>query len=152
MPTVLGSIVGVVFFLLVLFAAITSAIALIEVNVAVITEKFKIPRKWSAIIIVVAATALGIVVSLSQGGYIGGIDILSVFDTFANTFLLPLAGILTCIFVGYIWKPKNALSEITAHMENGTFKLGKLWSLNIRTLCPALIAVLFVYGIVDLFI
>ncbi len=152
MPTVLGSIVGVVFFLLVLFAAITSAIALIEVNVAVITEKFKIPRKWSAIIIVVAATALGIVVSLSQGGFIGGIDILSVFDTFANTFLLPLAGILTCIFVGYIWKPKNALSEITAHMENGTFKLGKLWSLNIRTLCPALIAVLFVYGIVDLFI
>ena len=41
--------------------------------------------------------------------------------------------------------------SLTAHSETETFRLGKLWSLNIRTLCPALIAVLFVYGIVDLF-
>lgn len=151
MPGVLGSIVGVVFFLLVLFAAITSAIALIEVNVSVITEKLKIKRKWSAIIVVAAATALGVVVSLSQGGFIGGVDVLDWFDKVANTFLLPFTGILTCIYVGYVWKPKNAIAEITAHSETETFRLGKIWSLNIRTLCPALIAVLFVYGIVDLF-
>ena len=89
--------------------------------------------------------------SLSQGGYIGGVDVLDWFDKISNTFLLPLTGILTCIYVGYVWKPKNAIAEITAHSETETFKLGKLWSLNIRTLCPALIAVLFVYGIVDLF-
>ena len=66
--------------------------------------------------------------------------------------MLPLAGILTCIYVGYVWKPKNAIAEITAHSENGTFRLGKVRAFNIRTIAPALIAVLFVYGIVDLFI
>lgn len=152
LPGVLGCIVGAVFFLLVLFAAITSAIALIEVNVSVMTEKLKLSRKWSAVIVVLAATLLGILVSVSQGGTLGGVDILDWFDKISNTFFLPLAGILTCIYVGYVWKPKNAIEEITAHSENGTFKLGKLWSFNIRTVCPALIAVLFVYGIVDLFI
>lgn len=154
MPGALGPIVGVVFFLLVLFAAITSAIALIEVNVAVISEKFKVKRKWAALLVVAAATLFGIMVSLSQGGLIGGLDLLVIFDTFSNTFLLPLVGILTCIYVGYVWKPKNAMEELTAHADNGTgtFRLGKLWSFNIRTVCPLLIAVLFVYGIVTLFI
>lgn len=152
LPGALQSIVGIVFFLLVLFAAITSAIALIEVNVAVLTEKFKLKRAPAAILVVAAATALGILVSLSQGGRIGGVDILDWFDKVANTFMLPLAGILTCIYVGYVWKPKNAIAEITAHSENGTFRLGKVWAFNIRTIAPALIAVLFVYGIVDLFI
>lgn len=152
LPGALGSIVGAVFFLLVLFAAITSAIALIEVNVSVFTEKLSLSRKWAAVIVVLAATLVGIFVSLSQGGLIGGVDMLYWFDEISNIFLLPLAGILTCIYVGYIWKPKNAIEEITSHSEDGTFKLGKIWSFNIRTICPALIAVLWVYGIVDLII
>ena len=152
LPPVLGSIVGVVFFLLVLFAAITSAIALIEVNVSVITEKFNIKRKWAAVLVVTAAALFGLMVSLSQGGRTGNLNLLDVFDSFSNTFLLPLAGILTCIYVGYVWKPKNAIEEITAHSENGVFRLGKLWSFNIKTVCPLLIAVLFVYGIVSLFV
>ena len=152
LPSVLGSIVGVVFFLLVLFAAITSAIALIEVNVAVISEKFGIKRRWAAIGVVTAATLFGVIVSLSQGGRIGGLDLLDIFDKFSNTFLLPLVGICTCIYVGYVWKPQNAIEELTAHSVDGKFRLGKVWSFNIRYICPLLIAVLFVYGIVDTFI
>lgn len=154
LPPVLGSIVGVVFFLLVLFAAITSAIALIEVNVAVISEKFNIKRRWAAILVVSAATLFGVMVSLSQGGRIGGMDLLEIFDKFSNTFLLPLVGICTCIYVGYVWKPKNAMEELTAHAQQGqgAMKFGKVWGLNIRFVCPVLIAVLFVYGIVQLFL
>ncbi len=153
MPAVLGSIVGVVFFLLVLFAAVTSAIALIEVNVAVVVEKFKLNRKLAAVIVVGAATLVGVLVSLSQGGLFGKADLLTIFDTFSNTFLLPLVGILTCIYVGYIWKPANAVKELAAHdPASARPSFVAVWSANIRYVCPVLIAVLFVYGIVDLFI
>lgn len=146
-----GQIVAVVFFMLVLFAAVTSAIALIEVNVAVFSERFKMKRKTATFLIVFAATAVGILVSLSQGGFFGSLDLLYVFDTFSNTFMLPVIAICTSIYVGYIWKPKNAVLEITNQGEHA-FKLEKIWSFNLRYLCPVLIAVLLVFGIVSLFL
>lgn len=146
-----GQIVAVVFFMLVLFAAVTSAIALIEVNVAVFSERFKMKRKTATFLIVFAATAVGILVSLSQGGFFGKLDLLYVFDTFSNTFMLPVIAICTSIYVGYIWKPKNAVLEITNQGEH-PFKLEKVWSFNLRYLCPVLIAVLLVFGIVSLFL
>lgn len=146
-----GQIVAVVFFMLVLFAAVTSAIALIEVNVAVFSERFKMKRKTATFLIVFAATAVGVLVSLSQGGFFGSLDLLYVFDTFSNTFMLPVIAICTSIYVGYIWKPKNAVLEITNQGEH-PFKLEKVWSFNLRYLCPVLIAVLLVFGIVSLFL
>ena len=148
LPHVLGMIVGAVFFLLVFFAALTSAIALIEVNVAVLSEKLKLNRKLAVAIVVLAAFFLAIFVSLSQGA-VEMFDLLNILDVFSNTFMLPLIGILTCIYVGFVWKTQNAVKEISL---SGPFKLAKIWAFNIKFICPVFIGALFVYGIVSLFI
>ena len=148
---VFGNIVAFIFFALVLFAAITSAIALIEVNVSVISNKFNKSRKLSSIIVIACISVVAIFVSLSQGGFFGKFDLLDLLDTISNTFMLPVIALLTAIYVGYIWKPKNAIIEIT---DNGEylFKTHKAWAINIKYVCPILIAVLLVYGIVALFL
>lgn len=148
LPPVLGAIVGGVFFLLVFFAALTSAIALIEVNVAVLVQKLKWNRRVAVAAVVAAASVLAVFVSLSQGG-IQMFDLLNVLDVFSNTFMLPLIGILTCIYVGFVWKPKNAVAEIET---SGPFPIAKIWSFNVKYLCPVMIGALFVYGIVSIFL
>lgn len=148
---VFGKIVAVIFFTLVLFAAITSAIALIEVNVSVLSHKTRFKRSHAAVIVVAACTVVGVFVSVSQGGFFNKVDLLDIFDKFSNTFLLPIIGLLTAVYVGYVWKPKNAALEIT---NNGEYKfaIAKVWGINVKYICPVLISVLLVYGIVSLFL
>ena len=148
LPHVLGMIVGAVFFLLVFFAALTSAIALVEVNVAVLSEKLKLPRRVAVAIVIGAGFVLAVFVSLSQGA-LEMFDLLNVLDVFSNTFMLPLIGILTCVYVGYVWKTENAIKEIEL---SGPFKIAKVWAFNVKIVCPLFIGALFVYGIVTLFI
>lgn len=148
LPHVLGMIVGAVFFLLVFFAALTSAIALVEVNVAVLSEKLKLPRRVAVAIVIGAGFVLAVFVSLSQGA-LEMFDLLNVLDVFSNTFMLPLIGILTCVYVGYVWKTENAIKEIEL---SGPFKIAKVWAFDVKIVCPLFIGALFVYGIVALFI
>lgn len=148
---VFGNIVACIFFFLVLFAAITSAIALIEVNVSVLTNKFKLNRNRASLIVGTGIAVVAVIISLSQGGYLGKVDLLDIFDKFSNTFLLPIIALLTAVFVGYVWKPKNAIIEITNDGEY-VFRTRKIWSFNIKYICPVLISILLVYGIVELFL
>lgn len=148
---VFGNIVACIFFTLVLFAAITSAIALIEVNVSVLTKKFRLNRNLSSLIVIACITVVAIFVSLSQGGFFGKVDLLNALDTLSNTFMLPVIALFTAIYVGFVWKPKNAIIEITDNGEY-VFTTQKAWAINIKYICPVLITVLLVYGIVALFI
>ena len=102
----LGSAVGVLFFLLVLFAALTSAISLMETTVATFCEHFHLTRRKSAVITAILAVVIGVPSSLGFGLWSGfkplGFSILDFFDFLTNSVLMPLVALATCIFVGWV--------------------------------------------------
>ena len=98
----------------------------------------------------VIAFVISCVASLSNGALagisIGGLNIFDALGFFAETLLLPLASLAVCLFVGWVWKPQNALKEIT---NEGTipFKVCKIWSFLIQYLLPVAIAYIFISGV-----
>ncbi len=120
-----GLVIGALFFVLVIFAALTSCISLMEAVTATIMDRFGKSRKVSVIITYVLALTIGVVVCLGYNAFlfessfapIAGGQILDVLDWVTNSFLMPIIAILTCIVVGWVWGPKKALAEVTANGE-----------------------------------
>lgn len=130
----LGMVVGVVFFLLLSIAALTSTISLLEVPVSFAIDEFELPRKKAAQIIGAAILAVSLIISFDT-------SLIGLFVTIFNNIGLPLGGLLICLFLGYYWKTDNALAE----MENGnptvrqTF-FAKVWPAFVMVIAPLAIA------------
>lgn len=142
-----GNILGIVFFLLVLFAAVTSAISLLEVSVSFLREKFKIGRTAATLIPAVLSVGVGIFASLSHG-VLSNVSLLerNIFDFLsyvASDVLLPIGGLLMCIFIGYFWSAKSAVAEIEEGAQRG-FRLKKAWSVSIRYIMPLALFVILI--------
>ncbi|MDO5479045.1 MAG: sodium-dependent transporter, partial [Clostridia bacterium] len=109
-----GHLIGAAFFLLVLFAALTSSISLMETIVSIFCDKFKWNRNFSCIFVFILCLLMGVPSSLGFGlwGNVKpiGMDFLSFFDFLSNSVLMPIVALCTCIFVGYVLKP-SALIE-----------------------------------------
>ena len=151
----LGSIFAILFFLLVLFAALTSSISLLEVVVSYTVDEWKWSRKLSTIVLAGAIFLLGIPSSLGQGVWshirLFGRDILDNVDFLASNILLPFGGMMMCIFIGWVWGVDKALVEVT----NGgkvSFPLKTFWVVMIKYVAPLAIFIVFVQatGILDL--
>lgn len=151
----LGSIFAILFFLLVLFAALTSSISLLEVVVSYTVDEWKWSRKLSTIVLAGAIFLLGIPSSLGQGVWshirLFGRDILDNVDFLASNILLPFGGMMMCIFIGWVWGVDKALDEVT----NGgkvSFPLKTFWVVMIKYVAPLAIFIVFVQatGILDL--
>lgn len=146
----MGGVIGVVFFLLVFFAALTSAISLMETIVSILQDKLKWKRLTSSIIVVLFAIALGVPSSLGYGVWgsfqVLGLSILDFFDFVSNSVLMPIVAFMTCIFVGYIIKPKAIEEEV---LESGGFKSKKLFEIVIRYIAPIFIILILVSSILD---
>lgn len=146
----IGPVFAFIFFIAVLLAAISSAISLLEVSVSFLVDTFHVQRKKALIWFSVIAFLVSCIASLSNGALSGvsiwGLNIFDALGFFAETLLLPLASLAVCIFVGWVWKPQNALLEIT---NEGTipFKLGKVWGFLIQYLLPIAIAYIFISGV-----
>ncbi len=99
-----GTAIGLLFFLLVLFAALTSSISLMETVVSIFTDKFKIGRKPACFIVLGFSILLGIPSSLGNGIWGGikiiGMDFLTFFDFISNSVIMPIVALITCIFIG----------------------------------------------------
>lgn len=149
-----GSFFATLFFALIAIAAITSTISLLEVVVACFTEQFSIERKKATILISIALFIVGIPSTLSFGVWsdvsIFGKSIFDAFDFLTSNIFLPFAGILVCIFVGWIWGSKNAAKEISSYGAF-SFKLEKVYSFVVKVLAPVVIGMIFLYftGIMD---
>lgn len=111
-----GAVIGTVFFVLVLFAALTSSISLMETVVSIIQDKLKWNRKISCFVVFLGCIALGM---LSLFGYsiwdkvlILGYQFLDFFDFISNSVLMPIVAFLTCVMVGYFVKPKAIIEEV----------------------------------------
>ena len=150
-----GPIIGGAFFLLVLFAALTSSISLMETIVSIFQDKFKISRTKTCLLVLAGAFLLGIPSSLGNGmwSHIAiptqglPLTILDMFDFLANSVLMPVVAILTCIFVGYILKPQALMDEIEV---SAPFKSKKLFTVVIKYVAPVCIVLILVSSVLDI--
>ena len=147
-----GTFIGITFFLLVLFAALTSSISLMETVVSIVCDKFKLNRKLACLVVFIFSVALGLLSSLGYGVWsevkIIGMQFLDFFDFISNSVLMPIVALLTCIFVGYVIKPKTMVEEVEL---NGTFKRKKLFEVVIKYIAPIFIILILVSSVLDAF-
>jgi NSS family neurotransmitter:Na+ symporter len=145
-----GSIIGIVFFFMVLFAALTSSISLMEAIVSIFHDKFKWGRKTSCIAVLIVSVVLGIPSSLGNGIWSNikllGMDFLTFFDFISNSVLMPIVALFICIFVGYIIKPKSVIEEAEA---SGEFKAKKLFTVIIKYFAPICVVLILVSSVLS---
>ena len=140
-------VVGVCFFLLVIFAALTSAISLTETCVSIIHDGAKCSRKKAIVITFSIIGAAAILVNLGYNGLSfiepmgAGSSLLDFFDFVSNTIMMPIVAFLTCIFVGWCIKPKIIEDEI---MASAKFRGRAAWRIMIKYIAPILIMIVFI--------
>lgn len=135
----MGYVIGPLFFLCILFAGITSAIALLEVATYAISEKFDIERKKTVTMICVLGFIISIIFTTSLGS-----TILGAFDAFLNNFALLLGILIECIIFGWIYDFDKLISTLN---KDSRIKVGKLWKIVIKFILPLCIAVLWIQGV-----
>ncbi len=148
----LGNIWATLFFLLLGLAALSSTISMHEAVTSYFVEKRGMSRNKGAIIVTVATILLATAASLSLGDWsdfkIAGMNIFSLLDNFTAIVMLPLLGILTAIFVGWLWKSEDMKAELTAQggVDKATYPVIRFL---LRYVCPVLVSVVFVFGIIE---
>lgn len=146
-----GDVVGTAFFIMVLFAALTSSISLMETVVSIICDKFKIGRKLSCLIVFVGSVLIGLPSCLGYGVWesitIIGMSFLDFFDFISNSVLMPIVAFFICLFVGYIIKPQSIIEEV--EMNGAEFKRKKLFTVVIKYIAPICIVLILISSILD---
>ena len=151
-----GSIVAPVFYLLVIFAALTSAVSLLETVVSVVADEAKLKRRKSIVVSSFLLIVIGIIVVLGFGPlmtdlspYDQGAGVLGILDTTTNSILMPIAAILTCVFIGYVISVKTVSDEVKE--EGCEFKFEGPFEFMIKYICPICLAAILVFGLLDMF-
>ena len=147
-----GGVIGAIFFLLVLFAALTSSISLMETIVSTLADKLHWNRRICCLAVFLFSLLLGIPSSLGNGLWSGflllGKDILSFFDFISNSVLMPIVALLTCIFVAYFIKTKPIEEEIEA---SAPFRAKRLFQIVIRYVAPVCILIILLTSVLGAF-
>ncbi|MDQ2086263.1 sodium-dependent transporter [Herbivorax sp. ANBcel31] len=144
----LGNFFGTLFFILLLIASLTSGISLLQVVVAYFTETFKWSKKKASIITGFITFLMGIPSSLSTGlleNYtIFGEPILDFMDSLSSRILLPVGGLLTALFIGWVWKPKSTIEEM--QKQDNKVPLGRQWSFVVKFILPVVLSYIIISG------
>jgi len=147
-----GTLIGGLFFLLVLFAALTSSISLMETVVSIFCDKFKLKRNIACILVLAGCIVIGLPSSLGFGAWSNikliGLSFLDFFDFISNSVLMPIAAFLTCVFVGFIIKPQALIDEIEI---TAPFKRKRLFTVIIKYIAPICIILILISSILDVF-
>ena len=146
----LGGLIGSAFFLLVLFAALTSSISLMETVVSILQDKFQWSRRMACMIVIIGMLLIGIPTSLGFGiwDFIQplGMSILDFFDFISNSVLMPIVAFLTCIFIGFVVKPDLVVEEVRLSSK---FKREKLFRVMIKYVAPIFIVAILVSSVLN---
>ena len=151
---VLGWLISLLFYVLLSLAALTSLMSLHEVNTSFFYEELKIDRKKGAMLVTVSCAIIGAFCSLSLGATdaltFAGKTLFDWFDFITGQIFLPIAGFLTCLFIGWYVPKKLVKDEFT---NWGTLK-GSLFGAYlflIKFVCPILILLVFLnqLGLLD---
>lgn len=144
----IGNIVGCLFFAMVLFAALTSSVSIMEAIVSCFMDQFKITRKKASIIETVITVIGAVIVCLGYNKLFFNIklpngtnaQILDIMDYVSNNLLMPVVAIGTCILIGWIVKPQTIIDEV----EKTGSKMGRknLFKVMIMVIAPLLLLIL----------
>ena len=149
----MGTFVGIMFFVLVLFAAMTSSIALTESAVSTFEDELGWGRKKSTVIMGVIMLALGTLSSLGYGPLgavkIIGMQFLDFFDFLTTSVMMPIAAITICLLVSRVIGVK-AVEEEVMHGES-TFRRKKIFNFMIKYLCPVFAAIILLSSVANAF-
>lgn len=146
----LGVLFGLMFFVLMLFAALSSSISMLEVNTSFLVDNYKIDRKKAALTAGFFIFLLGIPSSLAQGVLsnftIFGLDFLSAMDFLASYILMPFGAFMMTIFLVRVLGLDEAIKEAT---NDGTipFKIKELWSFLVKYVVPIIIILVFLSSV-----
>lgn len=147
-----GAFIGTVFFLLVLFAALTSSISLMETVVSIICDKFKLKRVTSSTIVFLFSALLGLVscfgYSIWKEFKIIGMQMLDFFDFATNSVMMPITALATCLFIGFVIGTKSISEEVEI---TGKFKRKALFEVVIKYIAPVCIVLILVSSILSAF-
>ncbi len=139
-----GNVFGLLFFILLFFAAVTSGISLMEVSIAAILEKFKISRKWATVLMSLLILVFMVPATWSFGPIkdfkIFDMTFFDIMDFTASNILLPLNTIILCVVVGWVLKPKMELLT-----ENET--IYKIFNFLLKFVVPPVLILLMLFGL-----
>lgn len=148
-----GNIVGCLFFAMVLFAALTSSVSVMEAIISSLMDQFNWSRKKAVLIETAIALIAGTIVCLGYNKLYfeatlpngSTAQILDIMDYISNNILMPIVAIGTCILIGWIAKPKTVIEEVE---KNGT-KMGRklLYTVMIKFIAPVMLIVLFLKSV-----
>lgn len=149
----IGNVIGCLFFAMVLFAALTSSVSVMEAVVSSLMDKFHISRIKAAAIETAIAVVGGIVVCLGYNKWYFELklpngakaQILDVMDYISNNLLMPIVAIGTCLLVGWVLKPKTVIDEV----EKSGHKMGRkgMYVVMVKFIAPILLFILFLKSI-----
>lgn len=146
-----GNAVGAAFFLLVIFAALTSSISLMETIVSIFQDKFHWRRRNTCIFVAVLALVMGIPSSLGFGtlSFItwAGMTILDIMDFVSNSVMMPIVAFFTCVFVGFFVKPKTIADEVK--VTDGRFVGEKLFTVMIKWITPVFLVLILLSSVAN---
>lgn len=147
--SVVGRIVGLLFFVLVLLAALTSAISLMETIVSIFCDKLKVSRRKIAVITAAVSFVLALPSTLGYGALsdvkIFGYQFLDFFDFISNNILMPIVALATCILIGWVVKTKTIEDEVES---SGEFKSKKLFRVMIKFISPIFMLMILISSVV----
>lgn len=142
----LGDLFSILFYLLLLLAALTSSISMHEISTAFIRERFNMSRRKAACVVSGVCMVLGVFCSLSFGPWqdvqVFGMGFFDLFDFLTAKFFMPLGGIGICLFVGWKMKKQDVHDELT---NSGTIRVRFYAFLMflVRFIAPICIALVF---------
>ena len=149
----MGTFVGILFFLLVLCAALTSSIALTESAVSTFQDELGWGRKKATVIVAIIMLILGSLSSLGYGPLecmkILGMQFLDFFDFITNSVMMPIAAITTCLLVSKVIGVKKIEEEMV--QENGTFRRKKVFNFMIQYICPIFASIILLSSVASAF-
>ncbi len=149
----IGNVIGGLFFAMVLFAALTSAISVMEAVVSGLMDKFRWSRLKASLIEMAVALAAGIVVCLGYNKWYFELElpngaiaqILDVMDYLSNNLFMPLVAIGTCLLVGWLLKPKAVIDEV--EKTGDRFGRRGLYVVMVKFIAPVLLVILFLKSV-----
>ncbi len=161
---VLGSTIGLIFFVLLCFAALTSTVSLLEVPVSYLVDEKKIKRNYAVWAVAGLVFVIGIPSLLGNGyssfftyfiTYLGAdqpTNFLTFIGNLANDTLLPLGGCLIVFFAAHIWKRENLDNELAQGAPNykGSF-IQKYLNFAVSYFAPLILAIVFITTVLGTF-
>lgn len=144
---VVGYVVSIMFYALLVFAALTSTISMHEIGTAFFTEEFHMPRKYAAWVLTIVASVLCLLCSWSVGAFdikVLGLSLMDFCDQLTANFMLPLGGMLACLYVGW-YIPRQVVHDEFTNYGQLNHNFYRIYLFAVRYVCPVCITLVFLH-------